>query len=122
MPRLRLYILRQPVGGHGGVHHPQWQSARGTAGEGTGEGEETGLEARSMSYLFSLPNLYEYSGMIIHTIDMFFRVEVDANAVPHADDDAASLQWVPLSDVQPALFGLNSIRRAVELFQERKLK
>ena len=84
--------------------------------------EETGLEARSMSYLFSLPNLYEYSGMIIHTIDMFFRVEVDADAVPHADDDAASLQWVPLSDVQPALFGLNSIRRAVELFQERKLK
>ncbi len=84
--------------------------------------EETGLEVRSMSYLFSLPNLYEYSGMIIHTIDMFFRVEVDADAVPHADDDAASLQWVPLSDVQPALFGLNSIRRAVELFQERKLK
>lgn len=84
--------------------------------------EETGLEARSMSYLFSLPNLYEYSGMIIHTIDMFFRVEVDADAVPHADDDAASLQWVPLSEVQPALFGLNSIRRAVELFKERKLK
>ena len=60
--------------------------------------------------------------MIIHTIDMFFRVEVDADAVPHADDDAASLQWVPLSDVQPALFGLNSIRRAVELFKERNLK
>ena len=78
--------------------------------------EETGLEARSMSYLFSIPNLYEYSGMIIHTIDMFFRVEVDADAVPRADDDAASLQWVPLSDVQPELFGLNSIRRAVELF------
>jgi len=78
--------------------------------------EETGLEARSMSYMFSLPNLYEYSGMIIHTLDMFFRVEVDADAVPHADDDAASLQWIPLSKVQPELFGLNSIRHAVELF------
>ena len=82
--------------------------------------EETGLEARSMSYLFSLPNLYEYSGMIIHTIDMFFRVEVDADAVPRADDDAASMQWVPLSDVQSELFGLNSIRRAVELFKDKK--
>ena len=78
--------------------------------------EETGLEALSMNYLFSIPNLYEYSGMIIHTIDMFYRVEVDADAVPHADDDAASLQWVPLSEVQPALFGLNSIRHAVEQF------
>ena len=78
--------------------------------------EETGLEARSMSYLFSLPNLYKYSGMMIHTLDMFFRVEVDADATPHADDDAATLQWIPLKDVQPVLFGLNSIRRAVGRF------
>ena len=82
--------------------------------------EETGLEARRMTYLFSLPNLYEYSGMVIHTIDMFYLVEVDADAVPRADDDAASLQWVPLSDVQPVLFGLHSIRRAVEQFLLRK--
>lgn len=78
--------------------------------------EETGLEVRAMSYLFSLPNLYEYSGMGIHTLDMFFRVEVDADAVPRADDDAATLQWIPLKDVDPALFGLQSISRAVEHF------
>lgn len=78
--------------------------------------EETGLEARSISFLFSLPNLYRYSGMTIHTLDMFFRIEVDDEAVPKAADDAADLQWVPLSEVQPALFGLNSIRRAVTLF------
>lgn len=81
--------------------------------------EETGLEARAMSYLFSLPNLYEYSGMTIHTIDMFFRVEVDAAAVPRADDDAAELQWVPLSEVQPASFGLSSIRSAVQRFMQQ---
>lgn len=78
--------------------------------------EETGLEARSLHYLFSLPNLYEYSGMIIHTLDMFFTAEVDDDAVARADDDAAALQWIPLNEVQPAHFGLNSIRRGVEKF------
>ncbi len=82
--------------------------------------EETGLEARTMSYLFSIPNLYEYSGMTIHTLDMFYRVDVDADAVPRADDDAASLQWIPLGEVQPALFGLHSIRSGVERFLERE--
>ena len=82
--------------------------------------EETGLEARTMSYLFSIPNLYEYSGMTIHTLDMFYRVDVDADAVPRADDDAASLQWIPIGEVQPALFGLHSIRSGVERFLERE--
>lgn len=81
--------------------------------------EETGLEARSVNYLFSLPNLYEYSGMTIHTLDMFFTAEVDNDAVAQADDDAASLQWVPLSEVEPVLFGLHSIRHAVERFKKR---
>jgi NADH pyrophosphatase NudC (nudix superfamily) len=78
--------------------------------------EETGLEVRSLDYLFSLPNLYEYSGMTIHTLDMFFRAEVDDDAVPVADDDAATLQWVPLDEVRPELFGLHSIRQAVALY------
>ena len=54
--------------------------------------------------------------MIIHTLDMFFTAEVDDDAVAQADDDAAALQWIPLNEVQPAHFGLNSIRRGVEKF------
>ena len=78
--------------------------------------EETGLRATRMEYMFSIPNLYEYSGMTIHTTDMFCRVEVADGDVPHADDDAASLQWVPIADVKPELFGLWSVRQAVERF------
>lgn len=78
--------------------------------------EETGLEARRISYLFSLPNRYSYSGMAIHTLDMFFRVEVADDAVAVADDDAASLSWMPLSEIHPEDFGLLSIRRAVTRF------
>lgn len=80
--------------------------------------EETGLEVTRADYLFSIPNLYEYSGMTIHTLDMFFRVEVTDMAEPHAGDDAADLKWVPLDDVRPELFGLWSIRQAVTRFLE----
>ena len=81
--------------------------------------EETGLQALSMNYLFSIPNLYEYSGMTIHTLDMFYRVEVAADAVPRAADDAAELFWVPLDDVRPEQFGLWSISQAVGQFLKR---
>ena len=80
--------------------------------------EETGLQVARADYLFSIPNLYEYSGMTIHTLDMFFRVEIADSAEPHADDDAAELEWVPLDDVRPQLFGLWSIRQAVIRFLE----
>ena len=76
--------------------------------------EETGLAATRTDYLFSIPNRYMYSGMTIHTTDMFYRVEVAAEAVPHAADDAAELMWVPVADIEPKLFGLWSIRQAVE--------
>lgn len=78
--------------------------------------EETGLQALRMDYLFSIPNIYLYSGMEIHTLDMFYRVEVDPDATPHADDDAAELCWVPLNEVDPARFGLHSISLAVARF------
>ncbi len=35
--------------------------------------EETGINVTSTEYLFSLPNVYLYSGLEIHTLDMFFR-------------------------------------------------
>lgn len=83
--------------------------------------EETGLQALNIQYLFSLPNLYLYSGMTIHTLDLFFQVEVAPDAIGHPDDDAADLQWLPLDKVNPAQFGLLSIRRAVENYLNKNL-
>ena len=34
--------------------------------------EETGLDIKEVEYLFSIPNIYRYSGMDIHTLDMFY--------------------------------------------------
>lgn len=78
--------------------------------------EETGLHVTRTEYLFSIPNLYRYSGMDIHTLDMFFLIEVPADAQPKADDDVAALQWIELSKVDYRLFGLHSISQGVKRF------
>ena len=35
--------------------------------------EETGLTVNHVQYMFSLPNIYRYSGVDIPTLDLFFR-------------------------------------------------
>ena len=72
--------------------------------------EETGLIGNRSECLFSYPNLYKYSGMIIHTLDMFFRCYVDDMSAVHAMDDAAGYEWIPLDAIVVDEFGLDSIR------------
>jgi ADP-ribose pyrophosphatase YjhB (NUDIX family) len=83
--------------------------------------EETGLEVHDMEYLFSSPNVYMYSGMGVHTLDMDFLVRVHGEAIPvRAADYAAEALWIPVSDIIPADFGLTSIRNAVIRFLAEK--
>jgi ADP-ribose pyrophosphatase YjhB (NUDIX family) len=83
--------------------------------------EETGLviSDRDVRYLFSIPNVYHYSGMDIHTLDFFFTCRVDGEATVKADDDAAELTWLPLREVYVERFGLRSIREAVHRFLQQ---
>lgn len=76
--------------------------------------EETGLEVDKTDFLFSLPNTYLYSGFLVHTVDNFFRCGVKDAAGAHAMDDAAELLWIPLKDIRPEAFGLDSVRKGIE--------
>ena len=80
--------------------------------------EETGLDINpeKVVYQFSIPNVYHYSGMDIHTLDLFFLCHVTSEVEVKANDDAAELQWVPLREVYVERFGLRSIRQAVHRF------
>lgn len=80
--------------------------------------EETRLEIVSTDYLFSLPNIYIYSGMEIHTLDMFFACTVAEGSQPVAADDAAECFWLPIGDIHTEQFGLRSIRHAMRKFLE----
>ena len=75
--------------------------------------EETGLLVPMPRFLFSLPNIYLYSGMEVHTLDLFFETTVSEYAHLAASDDVAELRFLPLNAINPALFGLNSIQKAM---------
>lgn len=78
--------------------------------------EETGLEVTGIRYLFSLPNIYVYSDFKVHTLDFFFRCQVEDFSQLKAMDDASEAFFVPLSRLNSDDFGLDSIRKGVELF------
>lgn len=76
--------------------------------------EETGLKVTATRYLFSIPNIYSYSGMEIHTMDLFFECRTADKATLRAADDVQELQWMAIETLDSSLFGLRSIREGVE--------
>ena len=69
--------------------------------------EETSLIVTETRYLFSLPNLYAYGGLVVPTMDLFFECRV------------ASARFMPRREISPELFGLESIRRGITRILER---
>lgn len=78
--------------------------------------EETRLMVNEVKYLFSLPNIYTYSNFDVHTVDMFFGLQVDDFSNIHAADDVSDLFFLKKEELKPELFGLNSIQKAVRLW------
>ena len=76
--------------------------------------EETGLKITGTRYLFSIPNIYHYSGMDIHTMDLFFECSIERNGTLCAADDVERLQWIDIKKLDSNRFGLRSIRTGVE--------
>jgi len=73
-------------------------------------------------YQFSLPNTYLYSGFLVHTLDQFFLCKVKDTSRIKAMDDVAESFWLPLDEVNPEEFGLDSVREGVRRFlKEHKL-
>lgn len=75
--------------------------------------EETGLTVTEARYLFSLPNVYRYSGLDIQTLDMFFACKVEDASQFKAMDDAAECMWIAPEDIHTELFGLRSVRQGL---------
>jgi ADP-ribose pyrophosphatase YjhB (NUDIX family) len=76
--------------------------------------EETGLRISHPQYLFSLPNIYRYSGFDVHTVDMFYQYSADTFSGLQAGDDAESVFILEKAEIHPEEFGLHSIRRGIE--------
>ena len=79
--------------------------------------EELNIDVCNPQYLFSLPNEYNFSGITIHTLDLFFKIEVDDDIKIKTDDDVASAQFYDLKLVNIEEIGLNSIKKAIKILK-----
>lgn len=81
--------------------------------------EETSLKVTKAEYLFSMPNIYHYSDFDVHTLDMFFRCEIEDETKLEAADDAAECFWLPLTELHIEQFGLRSVRHALHKYVDK---
>ena len=81
--------------------------------------EETGLDVVKATYLFSLPNTYLYSGFLVDTLDLFFLCRVKSPKKIEAKDDVSDSFWIPLNQIHPEEFGLDSVREGITRFIQR---
>jgi NAD+ diphosphatase len=81
--------------------------------------EELGAKVLKLNYLFSLPNTYLYSGLTIPTLDLFYECTLEDCAHLSAADDVEAIEFISLSELNPADFGLHSIRKAVGIYQQQ---
>ncbi|MGL4805397.1 MAG: NUDIX domain-containing protein [Bacteroidales bacterium] len=83
--------------------------------------EETNLNVSKLNYMFSIPNSYEYSGLIVPTMDLFFEVEVDNLTDLIPADDVAECEFIDLDKIDPVKFGLKSVSKAVSRYIKEHL-
>ena len=80
--------------------------------------EETGLKITATEYLFTIPNIYNYSGMELHTMDLFFLCKTEDSGTPIANDDVAELRWIKIDELESKDFGLLSISKSIDKFKK----
>ena len=67
-------------------------------------------------YLFSLPNRYEFAGVVYATCDSFYRIDCSHRPELAARDDVMEALWVRCAELKPEEIGLSSARAAVRRF------
>lgn len=80
--------------------------------------EETNLDVEELKYLFSVPNIYIYSDFEVHTLDLVYLCKVKNVQRVKAEDDVAELQFIKISELNPDLFGLRSIKEVIRKIQK----
>ena len=79
--------------------------------------EEVGLTVRTMRYLTSAANSYNYRGVIIPVLDLFYVADVESGEIRTEDGEVSSWQWTDLDDEVLRQLAFESNRRALECYR-----
>lgn len=78
--------------------------------------EEIGITIKSPKYLFSLPNIYPYNGVVYHSSDAYFEVVFDAKPIVKAGDDVSDLKWVDMESIDYEQIAFDSMKEALRRY------
>ena len=78
--------------------------------------EEIGIVIESPEYIFSLPNIYPYKGVVYHSSDAYFEVLFDEKPVVEAGDDVSGLKWVDIDEIDYSQIAFDSMKKALRRY------
>lgn len=81
--------------------------------------EELNLEVEAMSYFCSMPNLYEYSGFLYHTIDFFFLCNPSNLQKLEANDELSGVIFKKVEEIDLDEIGFDSIKSGLAVLKEK---
>ncbi|MEX1306957.1 MAG: NUDIX domain-containing protein [Eubacteriales bacterium] len=82
--------------------------------------EEIGVTPENLAYHCSAPNTYVYKDVTYRTTDCFFTATLPKDARPVAGDDAESLRWVKLDEIDFNKIAFDSAKFAIRKYLSSK--
>ncbi len=75
--------------------------------------EELGADVTKLTFFGSFPNQYEFSGMIVFTVDSTFIVELDSLDNLKPMDDVASIEFIHPKDINMDDIPFESMKKTI---------
>ena len=81
--------------------------------------EEISYNPPSLTYFSSYPNTYEFASVQYHNMDCFFTGNFEETAYLKANDDAESIVWVKICDIDFDTIAFDSVKKALNQYISR---
>jgi NAD+ diphosphatase len=78
--------------------------------------EELDADIENIEYLESQPNIYPFSGIIYHTLDIFFKCSISANSIIKAGDDIDNYKFIIPEKINLEQVAFNSVKNVIKKF------
>ncbi len=79
--------------------------------------EELNLEIFNIEYFLSIPNIYEYEGILYHTLDLAFTCTVKDFSNIKTDDDVSGYKFISIENIFIEDVGLRSAKEIVSILK-----
>ncbi|PTN07421.1 NUDIX domain-containing protein [Mangrovibacterium marinum] len=80
--------------------------------------EELGAEIAQMEYIGSFPNQYEFSGLVVHTLDATFKIKLKNPDRLQPQDDISAIEFYHLNEIDLDEIPFESIKMTINRLKE----